>query len=49
MPPPLSRLVAIDRDTAYLPLLSLNEWLPATNLAHFVVEVIEQLDRAYDL
>jgi transposase len=44
MQPPMSRFVAVDRDTAYLLPPSVNEWLPANHLARFVVEVIEQLD-----
>ena len=44
MHPPMSRFVAVDRDTAYLLPPSVNEWLPADHLARFVVEVIEQLD-----
>lgn len=44
MHPPMSRFVAVDRDTAYLLPPSVNEWLPADHLARFVVEVIEHLD-----
>jgi hypothetical protein len=44
----MGRFVALDRDTAYLLPPSVNEWLPADQLARFVVEVIEPLDVALD-
>jgi transposase len=40
----MSRFVAVDRDTAYLLPPSVDEWLPQSHLARFVVEVIEQMD-----
>ena len=40
----MSRLVTVDRDTAYLLPPSVDEWLPQDHPARFVVEVIEQLD-----
>ena len=40
----MSRFIAIDRDTAYLLLPSISEWLPENHLARFVVEVIDRLD-----
>ena len=40
----MSRFVQADRHTAYLLPPSIDEWLPETHLARFVVEVIEQLD-----
>ena len=43
-PHPMSRFVAVDRDTAYLLPPSVDEWLPQNHLARFVVEVIDQLD-----
>ena len=39
----MSRFIAIDRDTAYLP-PSVSEWLPENHLARFVVEVVDQMD-----
>ena len=40
----MSRFIAVDRDTAYLLPPSVDEWLPQSHLARFVVEVIDQLD-----
>lgn len=40
----MSRVIAVDRDTAYLLPPSVDEWLPQAHLARFVVEVIDQLD-----
>ncbi len=40
----MSRFIAVDRETAYLLPPSVDEWLPQSHLARFVVEVIEQLD-----
>ena len=42
--PRMSHFVTVDRDTAYLLPPSVDEWLPQNHLAHFVLEVIEQLD-----
>ena len=41
---PMSRFIAVDRDTAYLLPPSVDEWLPQNHLARFVVEVIDGLD-----
>ena len=43
-PIPMSRFIAVDRDTAYLLPPSVNDWLSEDHLARFVVEVIDQLD-----
>lgn len=40
----MSRFIPVDRDTAYLLLPSVDEWLASDHLARFVVEVIDQLD-----
>jgi transposase len=40
----MSRFIAVDRETAYLLPPSVDEWLPQSHLARFVVEVIDQLD-----
>jgi len=40
----MNRFVQADRHTAYLLPPSIDEWLPETHLARFVVEVIERLD-----
>jgi hypothetical protein len=39
----MSRFVTIDRDTSYQLSPSVDKWLPANHLAHFVVEVIDPL------
>lgn len=40
----MGRFVQVDRETAYLLPLPVDEWLPGNHLARFVVEVIDQLD-----
>jgi len=40
----MSNFRPIDRDTAYLLPPSINDWLPETHLARFIVEVVEGLD-----
>ena len=50
----MSRFIAADGDNAYLLRPSVNEWRPQDHRAHFVVEVIEQMDlnelvRRYDI
>ncbi len=34
----------VDRETGYLLLPSVDDWLPERHLARFVVEVVDQLD-----
>lgn len=40
------RFVPVDRNTAYLLPPSVQDWVPETHLARFVVEIVEQLDLA---
>ncbi|MDR2447703.1 MAG: hypothetical protein LBD58_10550 [Treponema sp.] len=40
-----ARFLNADRDTPLLFPVDLREWLPEDHLVHFVVDVIEQLDR----
>jgi hypothetical protein len=40
----MSRLIPVDRDTAYLLPPSVDEWLPSDHLARFVVEAIDRLN-----
>src|SRR5688572_10168612 len=40
----MSNFRSVDRDTGFLLPPSVDEWLPETHLARFVVEVIEGLD-----
>jgi transposase len=40
----MSRFVVSDRETSYLLPPSMNEWLPESHLARFVVDVVESLD-----
>ena len=40
----MSRLIPFTRNQEYLLPPSMNEWLPESHLARFIVEVIDQLD-----
>jgi len=40
----MSKFVVIDRDTAYLLPPSIEDWLPESHLARFIVEVVDGLD-----
>jgi transposase len=40
----MTRFVTVNRDTAYLLPPSVKDWLPKDHLAHFVVDIVDQLD-----
>ena len=39
-----ARFVTVDRDTPMLLPLSLQDWVPADHLVHFIIDAVEQLD-----